>query len=167
VEPPETRYAKSGDVSVAYQVLGKSNLDLVYVPGFVSNLDRYWENPIWVDLFSRITGFSRLILFDKRGTGLSDRVAGVPDLEVRMDDVRAVMDAVGSERATLFGQSRRRCDEHAVRRDLPGTNPCSHSFRDLCPSCDLGALRRTATGVPRPHRARMGNRWDGRILRAE
>ena len=105
MEPPETRYAKSGDVSVAYQVLGKSNLDLVYVPGFVSNLDRYWENPIWVDLFSRITGFSRLILFDKRGTGLSDRVAGVPDLEVWMDDVRAVMDAVGSERAALFGQS--------------------------------------------------------------
>ena len=105
MEPPETRYAKSGDVSIAYQVLGKSNLDLVYVPGFVSNLDRYWENPIWVDFFSRIKGFSRLILFDKRGTGLSDRVAGVPDLEVRMDDVRAVMDAVGSERAALFGQS--------------------------------------------------------------
>ena len=105
MEPPETRYAKSGDVSIAYQVLGKSNLDLVYVPGFVSNLDRYWENPIWVDFFSRITGFSRLILFDKRGTGLSDRVSGVPDLEVRMDDVRAVMDAVGSERAALFGQS--------------------------------------------------------------
>ena len=105
MEPPETRYAKSGDVSIAYQVLGKGNLDLVYVPGFVSNLDRYWENPIWVDFFSRITGFSRLILFDKRGTGLSDRVSGVPDLEVRMDDVRAVMDAVGSERAALFGQS--------------------------------------------------------------
>ena len=107
MEPPETRYAKSGDVSIAYQVLGKGNLDLVYVPGFVSNLDRYWENPIWVDFFSRITGFSRLILFDKRGTGLSDRVSGVPDLEVRMDDVRAVMDAVGSERAALFGQSAR------------------------------------------------------------
>ena len=105
MEPPETRYAKSGDVSIAYQVLGKGNLDLVYVPGFVSNLDRYWENPIWVDFFSRITGFSRLILFDKRGTGLSDRVSGVPDLEVWMDDVRAVMDAVGSERAALFGQS--------------------------------------------------------------
>ena len=105
MEPPETRYAKSGDVSIAYQVLGKSNLDLVYVPGFVSNLDRYWENPIWFDFFSRIKGFSRLILFDKRGTGLSDRVSGVPDLEVRMDDVRAVMDAVGSERAALFGQS--------------------------------------------------------------
>jgi pimeloyl-ACP methyl ester carboxylesterase len=105
VEPPETGYAKCGDVSIAYQVLGKGNLDLVYVPGFVPNLDRYWENPIWVDFFSRITGFSRLILFDKRGTGLSDRVSGVPDLEVRMDDVRAVMDAVGSERAALFGQS--------------------------------------------------------------
>ena len=103
--PPETRYAKSGDVSIAYQVVGNGELDLVYVPGFVSNLDRVWENPLWADFFSRLAAFSRLILFDKRGTGLSDRVAGVPDLEARMDDVRAVMDASGSERAAVFGQS--------------------------------------------------------------
>ena len=102
---PETRYAKSGDVNIAYQVVGSGDLDLVFVPGFVSNLDRVWENPLLADFFSRLTRFSRLILFDKRGTGLSDRVSGVPHLEVRMDDVRAVMDAASSERAAIFGQS--------------------------------------------------------------
>jgi class 3 adenylate cyclase len=102
--PPETRYAKSGDVSIAYQVVGSGQLDLVFVPGFVSNLDLNWEQAGWA-FFSRLAGFSRLILFDKRGTGLSDRIAGAPDLEVRMDDVRAVMDAVGSERAAVFGAS--------------------------------------------------------------
>src|SRR6202011_4531791 len=100
--PPETRYAKSGDVSIAYQVTGSGEFDLVFVPGFVSNLDLAWENPAWTQLWSRLAAFSRLILFDKRGTGLSDRVAGVPDLEARMDDVRAVMDAAGSERAAVL-----------------------------------------------------------------
>jgi len=103
--PPETRYAKSGDVSIAYQVTGSGDFDLVFVPGFVSNLDWTWEDPGFAHFLSRLAGFSRLILFDKRGTGLSDRVAGAPDLEVRMDDVRAVMDAVGSERAAVFGVS--------------------------------------------------------------
>jgi len=103
--PPETRYAKSGDVSIAHQVVGSGELDLVFVPGFVSNLDLIWEQTSSVDFFTRLAGFSRLILFDKRGTGLSDRVTGAPDLEVRMDDVRAVMDAAGSERAAVFGMS--------------------------------------------------------------
>jgi pimeloyl-ACP methyl ester carboxylesterase len=103
--PPETRYARSGDVRIAYQVVGDGPLDLVFVPGFVSNLDLGWEDPAWADFFSRLAAFSRLILFDKRGTGLSDRVAGIANLEERMDDVRAVMDAVGSERAALFGVS--------------------------------------------------------------
>jgi class 3 adenylate cyclase len=102
---PETRYAKSGDVRIAYQVTGSGQFDLVFVPGFVTNLDLLWENPGWAHFFSRLSAFSRLILFDKRGTGLSDRVSGVPDLEVRMDDVRAVMDAAGCERAAVFGVS--------------------------------------------------------------
>jgi len=105
MDPPETRYAKSGDLNIAYTVTGGRPLDLVYVPGFVSNLDLVWENPGWVHFFTRLASFSRLIMFDKRGTGLSDRVAGVATLEERMDDVRAVMDAVGSERAALFGMS--------------------------------------------------------------
>ena len=85
---PETRYAKSGDVRIAYQVTGSGPFDLVLVPGFVSNLDLAWEFPGWAHLFSRLSAFSRLIRFDKRGTGLSDRVAGVPHLETRTDDVR-------------------------------------------------------------------------------
>lgn len=102
---PETHYAKSGDVRIAYQVTGSGPFDLVFMPGFVSNLDLWWENPVWVRLFARFAAFSRLILFDKRGTGLSDRVSGVPDLETRMDDVRAVMDAVGCEHAAVLGVS--------------------------------------------------------------
>ncbi|MBI3454419.1 MAG: adenylate/guanylate cyclase domain-containing protein [Candidatus Rokubacteria bacterium] len=101
----ETRYAKSGDVHVAYQALGEGPLDLVYVPGFVSHLEYAWEYLPLARSFERFASFSRLIRFDKRGTGLSDRVSEVPTLEQRMDDVRAVMDAVGSERAALFGTS--------------------------------------------------------------
>ena len=103
--PPETRYAKSDEVRIAYQVIGSGSFDLVFVPGFVSNIDLIWEMPEWAYFFGRLSAFSRLILFDKRGTGLSDRVAGIPTLEERMDDVRAVMDAAGSERAALFGVS--------------------------------------------------------------
>jgi len=103
--PAQTRYAKSGDLSIAYQVTGSGPFDLVFVPGFVSNLDAALDHPGWSAFFSRLAGFSRLIRFDKRGTGLSDRVAGIANLEERMDDVRAVMDAAGSERAALFGIS--------------------------------------------------------------
>jgi len=103
--PPETRYAKSGEVRIAYQVVGSGPFDLVYVPGFVSNIELFWEIPEWVQFFSRLAAFSRLILFDKRGTGLSDRDVGIATLEERMDDVRAVMDAAGSEHAALFGIS--------------------------------------------------------------
>jgi class 3 adenylate cyclase len=101
---PETRYAKSGDVHIAYQVSGEGPLDLVLVPGFVSNVELAAEMPFGSSLeqFEKVT---RLIHFDKRGTGLSDRAQGVPSLEMRMDDVRAVMDAVGSERAALWGIS--------------------------------------------------------------
>jgi pimeloyl-ACP methyl ester carboxylesterase len=105
--PPQTRYAKSGDVSIAYQVVGQGPRDLVLVPGWVSNIEVYWEEPSVVRFLEGLAEFSRLILFDKRGTGLSDRVAihELPTLETRMDDVRAVMDAVGSERAALYGFS--------------------------------------------------------------
>jgi pimeloyl-ACP methyl ester carboxylesterase/DNA-binding CsgD family transcriptional regulator len=104
---PETRYAKSGDVRIAYQVIGHGPLDLVFVPGFMSNLDVQWEDPGFTHLLNRLSRFTRLILLDKRGTGLSDRVDNhhLPTLETRMDDVRAVMDAVGSGRAALLGAS--------------------------------------------------------------
>jgi len=105
--PPETRYAKSGDVNIAYQVVGDGPFDLVYVPGWVSNVDLLWERPKPARFLERLASFSRLILFDKRGTGMSDRVSNerLPTLEQRMDDVRAVLDAVGSESAALLGHS--------------------------------------------------------------
>ncbi|MFW2367962.1 MAG: alpha/beta fold hydrolase, partial [Desulforhopalus sp.] len=102
---PETQYAKSGDVHIAYQVIGEGPLDLVFVPGFVSHLEENWNSTTKEQFFRRLASFSRLILFDKRGTGLSDRSSELFTLEQRMDDVRAVMDAVGSERAALFGIS--------------------------------------------------------------
>ena len=105
VESREIGYTRSGDVNIAYQVVGDGPLDLVLVPGFVSHLELDWDEPRSAHFLQRLASFSRLIRFDKRGTGLSDRPGGLPDLETRMDDVRAVMDAVGSERAALFGYS--------------------------------------------------------------
>jgi class 3 adenylate cyclase len=105
VEVPETRYAISGDVSVAYQVVGDGAFDVVYAPPFVSHVELAWEVPSLAAYFRRLASFSRLILFDKRGTGMSDRVGSLPTLETRMDDVRAVMDAAGSERAAIIGVS--------------------------------------------------------------
>ena len=102
---PETKYTQSGEVSIAYQIVGDGPLDLVIVPGFVSHLEQAWEDPSYSRFLLQLASFSRLILFDKRGTGLSDRVSGIPTLEERMDDVRAVMDAVGSQQATFFGIS--------------------------------------------------------------
>src|SRR4028118_1839345 len=102
---PDTRYARSGDLRIAYQVVGEGPIDLVFVPGFISNADLIWDDPVFAKFLNRLAGFSRLILFDKRGTGLSDRVGDLPSLEVRMDDVRAVMDVAGSKRAALFGIS--------------------------------------------------------------
>jgi class 3 adenylate cyclase len=101
----ETHYARSGDVSIAYQVLGDGTFDVVFVPPLVSNVELGWEVPGTRAFLERLGSFSRLIHFDKRGTGMSDRVAGAPTLETRMDDVRAVMDAAGSERAALVGWS--------------------------------------------------------------
>lgn len=102
---PTTQYARSGDLSVAYQVVGDGPLDLVWVPGFVSHVEMVWEMPPAARLIERLASFSRLIMFDKRGTGLSDPVEGSPTLEERIDDLRAVMEAAGSERAAVVGIS--------------------------------------------------------------
>jgi len=101
----ETRYAKSGDVSIAYQVHGDGPFDLVYVPGAISNVELLAGDELRRPFFEQIASYCRLIVFDKRGTGASDRVAGIANLETRMDDVRAVMDAAGSERAAVVGVS--------------------------------------------------------------
>jgi pimeloyl-ACP methyl ester carboxylesterase len=104
---PQTHYVQSGDASIAYQVVGEGDIDLVFVMGWVSHLEYFWEEPRFAAFLNRLASFSRLILFDKRGTGLSDRVPlnQLPTLEQRMEDVHAVMDAVGSERAALMGVS--------------------------------------------------------------
>ena len=105
VTKPQTRYAKSGQISIAYQVFGSGPLDLVYVPGWITHLEFTWEEPSYARFLRRLGSFARVIMFDKRGTGLSDRDAGLPSLEERMDDVRAVMDTVGIERAAILGAS--------------------------------------------------------------
>jgi class 3 adenylate cyclase len=104
---PETRYARSGPYNIAYQVTGDGPFDLLWVPGFVSNIELAWEEPLLAHFLTRLARFSRLILFDKRGTGLSDRVPldALPTLEERMEDLVVVLDAVGSERAALVSHS--------------------------------------------------------------
>jgi pimeloyl-ACP methyl ester carboxylesterase len=104
---PQTRYARSGQLHIAYQVVGDGPQDLVFVHGWIAHIEHVWEEPSLARFFNRLASFTRLILLDKRGTGMSDPVPldGLPTLEERMDDVRAVMDAAGSERAALFGTS--------------------------------------------------------------
>jgi pimeloyl-ACP methyl ester carboxylesterase len=106
-EAPETLYTKSRDCHIAYQVIGKGPLDVVFIPGFVSHVEQAWDDPRLAHFYRRIASFARLIVFDKRGTGMSDAVPlpQLPTLEQRMDDVRAVMDAVGAQRAALIGVS--------------------------------------------------------------
>jgi class 3 adenylate cyclase/esterase/lipase len=101
----QTRYARSGDLSIAYQLFGKGPIDLVFVPGFVSHVELNWEMPPYAGMPQALARFARVVMFDKRGTGLSDRDLGAGTLEERMDDVRAVLDAAGMERAALFGLS--------------------------------------------------------------
>lgn len=101
----ETRYAYNGDVAIAYQVVGDGPVDLLLVPGFISHVEHWWEDPACERFLGRLAAFSRLIIFDKRGTGLSDPADGAPTLDERMDDARAVLDAAGSERAAVVGLS--------------------------------------------------------------
>jgi class 3 adenylate cyclase len=101
---PETKYTRSGDVHIAYQVVGEGPPDLVYVPTWISQVEHYWEEPMIARYFSRLASFSRLIMFDRRGSGLSDPVTAAPTLEEQMDDVVAVMDAAGSDQAGVYAQ---------------------------------------------------------------
>ena len=105
IGPGETRYARSDGASIAYQVTGSGPVDIVMVNGWISNVELAWEHPNPRYFLRRLSSFARLINFDKRGTGLSDRSGELPTFEQRMDDVRAVMDAAGSEQAVLFGYS--------------------------------------------------------------
>ena len=111
VEVPTIRYVRDGDVALAYQVLGDGPIDLVFMPGFLNNLEIAWESPLYARFLRRLASFSRLILMDRRGTGLSDRVSpeDLPPLEVMMDDLVVVLDAVGSRRTAVFGASDSGC----------------------------------------------------------
>src|SRR5436309_3197817 len=102
---PVTQYAKSGDVHIAYQAFGDGPINLVMVPGFVSNVENYWDEPDFARFLNRLASYARVVTFDKRGTGMSDRVAELPGLDQRMDDLRAVMDAAGMANAALLGIS--------------------------------------------------------------
>ena len=105
MERPDTSYARSGNLFVAYQVFGAGPFDVVVVPGFLSNIVFGWEFESWRNYYGTLASFARVILFDKRGTGVSDPVSDAPTVEERMDDVRAVMDAAGSDRAALIGSA--------------------------------------------------------------
>lgn len=102
---PITKYTKSGEFNIAYQIIGKGPIDILYIPGWVSNIDMMWSEPRLAAFLTRLTLFSRLILFDKRGTGLSDRFNKYSTLEERMDDIKAVMNAASSKKAVLFSHS--------------------------------------------------------------
>ena len=117
-EMPDIRYARNGGTSIAYHVVGDGPTDLVYVADYVSNLVYAWEAPRWRGFYERLARSFRLILFDKRGTGLSDRGREFPTLETRMEDLRAVLDAAGSEQAVVFGSHEGCGDGVALRCDL-------------------------------------------------
>lgn len=105
MESIRTHYARNGEISIAYQVFGEGDVDLVFVPGFISHIEHYWEDPNFARWLRKLGSFCRVIMFDKQGTGLSDRVSKIPGMDERMDDVRAVMDAEGVARAAVLGIS--------------------------------------------------------------
>ena len=129
VATPPVLYTRSGDVHLTYQVFGEAELDLVLVQGFASHLDLEWENPAVARFFRGLASFSRLIRFNKRGLGLSDRNVAPAPLEERMDDVRAVMDAVGSEPAVPMGISEGAPMSIALRGDVSGTHGGARAVR--------------------------------------
>ena len=168
-EPPDVRYAKSGDVHIAYATQGAGDVDLVHVPGILASLEAGWQQPPLARFHARLTGFSRLITFDKRGTGHSDALppGAAPSLEERIDDVRAVMDAVGSERAVILGVA----DGGPVAMFFAATYP----ERTAALVLSATAARRTWTpdqpwGVPLDHLtsriAEFEDRWGTGVMGA-
>ncbi len=144
---PETRYALSGDVNIAYQVIGDGPVDIILVPGVISHVEFMHELPGYTAFLRRLAGFARVVTFDKRGQGLSDRMGGAPSLEQRMDDVRAVMDAVGSPRAAVVGFSEG-CPMSAL---FAATYPDRVSHLIL-----FGGFARAADGMPE-------DMWEARV----
>ena len=172
VMEPETRYARSDDVTIAYQMIGDGPLDLVVVPGWVSHLEEAWRDPVYRHFMLRLASFTRLIRIDRRGTGLSDRVPRHATLEQRMDDVRAVMDAVGSEKAALLGISEggpmctlfaATYPERTEALILASTMASGVRSEDY----PLGPDARATRGLSRPRRGGLGHGLLGGALRTE
>ncbi len=151
---PTTRYAKSGDLHIAYSVTGEGPLDLVYVPTWISQLEHLWEEPRIERFFSRIGSFARLILFDRRGSGMSDPVPDAPTLEEQMDDVLAVLDAVGSERAALLAQ----LEGGPMACMFAATHPERTRALILSPPGRASSTTRGTSGRTPPSSARPGSR---------
>ena len=158
MEQPETQYAQSGDLSIAYQVVGDGPIDLVFVPGFISHQEIAWDVRA-APSCSRRAAFARLIFFDKRGTGLSDRTLGFGTAEDRMDDIRAVMDAAGSERAALIGVSEGGPLAILFAATYPGTDDAlvlwTTYARVLAPDYPIGAAPELADQLS----SRASERW--------
>jgi len=131
---PVTQYAKSGDVHIAFQAFGAGPINLVMVPGFVSNIENYWDEPDLARFLRRLGSYARVVTFDKRGTGMSDRVAELPGLEQRMDDLRAVMDAAGMEQAAVIG----------ISEGAPLSVLFAATYPDRCPLTDVARWCSTA-----------------------
>ena len=165
---PRTHYARSGQLNIAYQVLGEGPIDLVVVPPGLAIMDTSWEDDALSSFWSALAAFSRLILLNKRGTGLSDHVTGVPTLEERMDDVRVVMEAVGSERAALLGGSEAAPITALFAGNVPGTNerPCSRQCARQVVSQLQTSLGRSAT-TPKGSCSTMSSRFGKRSRRRE
>ena len=136
---PQTRYAKAPEGDVAYQVVGDGPRDLVVVPGWFSHLDLQWDDPPWRAFITELASFARVILYDKRGTGLSDPVDGAPTLQSRADDLLAVIDAAESQTAGVVRILRRRSDQPVVCRHIPGTSQLLDSLWDWGGSTGFGS----------------------------
>jgi pimeloyl-ACP methyl ester carboxylesterase len=117
-DPPETHYVRSGELSIAYQVMGEGPIDLIFVPGMITHVEFLHEIPSYTGFLRHLAAFARVVTFDKSGQGLSDRYLGMPSFEQRVDDVRAIMDAIGSSRAVLLGCSEGWSDQHRVCGDV-------------------------------------------------
>ena len=147
---PVTRYAKSGEVHIAYQIFGSEPIDLVLIPGFVSHIENYWEQPDFARWFLGLASFARVVMFDKRGTGLSDRVGELPTLDQRMDDARG--HGCGGHRARSAARTfRRRTVGSPVRRNLSRAMPGAGAIWRLCALLVLDSDSRGTERLARVH----------------
>src|SRR4051812_9734654 len=155
---PVTQYARSGDLHIAYHAFGEGPINVVVVPGFVSNVENYWDEPRFARFLTRLASYARVVTFDKRGTGMSDRVAELPGLDQRMDDLRAVMDAAGMEQASLFGISEGAPLSVLFAATYPDRCRALGAVRQLFALLVLVPDRGSAASVLRLCRASMGHR---------